>query len=577
MTTLCRKLLLITLMFALLIGLSACGEPNNGYMAALEETAPAVPSPPPRSEITLPFSTAGEFDTVNLSANRRDLSVIFEEVESDEVGVTVRMSVVDEDGTELQSENLYIHHFAHDGSVIYTGVAAMASRHRFAFFGGGTVQYFSYIAERGDYQTYVVWAWAREQQRFVRTNSHTIRNFEFVDLPPPRHLLGDAFSAHSEDGIRFYRFYNERLDGDRAWFEPRRELAILEDEVLIRNPPPGFNSIELHGNTIHFRESVIDFDNDRQLRPVDHGQPTTDDERRAMRLSLLSHDSAWVELLTGQCGSGEVESETERAIVLRPDLHIQPHLLREGGEIIYLHYQDVVTFTERYRRYTYGGESLTRSWANHETFITVKDTEGNTLQEFSFESSPPHDSQFVRLDNFRWHLAGFQRVAVDEPRPGIDINFDGYYDITALYGVFGARGFMFQLGWVWNPQTRQFDETNFHTIPDAQLIPARQVVRGGFRSGSGTEEFAFRFIDGDFVLTNRLERMHRTPWHPDTGELMNNYYRWEDGRPIALWEEELVNGEMVAAWPIITDTDEGRAIMHEHLFGEDSIWFPRSE
>ena len=156
-----------------------------------------------------------------------------------------------------------------------------------------------------------------------------------------------------------------------------------------------------------------------------------------------------------------------------------------------------------------------------------------------------------------------------------DLNFDGYLDIHLLSRTTSNITSFINHGYVWNPELGQFVRTNLDEIVNFSLDPEMQVVRGGWSSWDETRERTiWKFVDGEFVMTNELWLRASEHYRDEDGALWHNYLIGVWGLPVLITERELIDGEMVDVWPIITYTDEGKATMYEHLFGEDSIWFP---
>jgi len=244
--------------------------------------------------------------------------------------------------------------------------------------------------------------------------------------------------------------------------------------------------------------------------------------------------------------------------------------LYEGGEELVFHWDAVEVQFRNLRTYDNGSEVLEppnpHAWriVYLRGVLTIENSAGEFIQEIH------HPPEWYRWGPYVGEAGNFPNFA--------DLNFDGYLDIYLADFTGGMAIPVTYLGYVWNPELGRFTETRFHEIYNFRLDEENQVLRNNVRRESWQ---IWRFIDGDFVMTNELmlDGMTQTPYWPGMddrhGELWANYFINSEGRiRVIHYERELVNGEMVDAWPLISDTEEGRAIIYEHLFGEDSIWFP---
>jgi len=253
----------------------------------------------------------------------------------------------------------------------------------------------------------------------------------------------------------------------------------------------------------------------------------------------------------------EVEEELERYTVRQA--------LYEGGEELVFHWDATLTMLVNHRKYNDGSETFEplTGWGSPEVgILTIENSAGDIIQQI--EHTNEWHSSIERSSSL--HFA--------------DLNFDGYLDIYLKDVVGGNAIFALYYGYVWNPELRRFEITNFTEIINPWLDEENRLIRSRIRQWAAGHRFEiWRYIDGEFVMTNELETERGNPYssHDDNhGALIFNYYITEDGntRRILL-ERKLVDGEIVDVWPLISDTEEGRAIIYEHLFGEDSIWFPR--
>ena len=261
----------------------------------------------------------------------------------------------------------------------------------------------------------------------------------------------------------------------------------------------------------------------------------------------------------------ESAEELERVTVQRA--------LYEGGDELIFHFDETVRIW-RVREYLDDGSER---WGRRDhiiqTIVTIENSMGEFIQYI--EVALPDFQVFSEAEYITPLVPTFFFDSIDR---NIDINFDGYPDL--VWGAGTRTRALWYYGWVWNPQLGRFDETSLREIPNMRIDEERQRIRGGSVSGGFSTEVIYKFEDGNFVLTNKLEMLPQAPFFAGDyrhGEVMFNYFIDRNGRYRTLREQHLENGEMVDTWSVITDTEEGYAIMREHLFGENSIWFPGQE
>lgn len=153
-----------------------------------------------------------------------------------------------------------------------------------------------------------------------------------------------------------------------------------------------------------------------------------------------------------------------------------------------------------------------------------------------------------------------------------DMNFDGYTDLRCRHTVGGNRGNASYVGWLWNQHSGQFDFIEgLSDVTNLTVDPDLQVLRSGVSTSAVSSYHAiYRFVDKKLTLTDSLSIGGRGVFSDD-GPVVN-YIDTED-YTFSIEARELVSGEMREVFPeVICETEEGKRIIEEYLYGSDSIW-----
>ena len=153
-----------------------------------------------------------------------------------------------------------------------------------------------------------------------------------------------------------------------------------------------------------------------------------------------------------------------------------------------------------------------------------------------------------------------------------DANFDGFNDIIIGIDSAGAQGALVFRCWLWNDETQQFEYEPSFPQPNASIDTNAQIIRTTNRGSAVARNwYIYRFIDGEFVLTNSMSRDMRRVGDPRYDEEPVWYWRWEERTLInGVWEEDVTYLlDITEEYP---SADDGNP-----MFREGSIWNPRQE
>jgi len=265
-----------------------------------------------------------------------------------------------------------------------------------------------------------------------------------------------------------------------------------------------------------------------------------------------------------------VEEERERYTIHQA--------LYEGGEELVVHWDATIARRGDMRTYSDGREFFeSDKWIGYNGIITVENSAGDNILQIQYPIDL--DTSWGRSI---W-LSPSHSIGYHPPLWFADLNFDGYLDLVISVFTGGMAIPVSYRGFIWYPELGRFVEAeSFRQIHNFLIDEELQALRGHSRRDAYR---IWRYIDGNFVVTNELQfddSGNPFDWGGEPGDgrhgtVVRNFITCDDGYPslVIHWETHLVDGEMVSVWPIISDTEEGRAIIYEHLFGEDSIWFPR--
>ena len=227
-------------------------------------------------------------------------------------------------------------------------------------------------------------------------------------------------------------------------------------------------------------------------------------------------------------------------------------------------------FTFMFSYYLYYEDETCRA-TNASVLLEIYNPDMEVVQIIEFESwnNWGHDS-FVEVNVNEWKV--------------VDINFDGYKDIICLKSIGGAKGNCLYLGWIWNPSTSVFEKTNIDDICNISIHASDRSLRSVSASSAGHQVYEiYRFIEGEFVLTNRLDfgtdqtvssRVETECNYIEGRYVHDDYY---PGEKWFVYELEHADGELMVVFPeFISDNEEGQAALLDRLYGNNSLWFGRN-
>ena len=230
--------------------------------------------------------------------------------------------------------------------------------------------------------------------------------------------------------------------------------------------------------------------------------------------------------------------------------------IERGGKEYLFQFEYDLSFVRDYRTNAKDEEYISDGNSKAKVNLSVYAPGGSLLQTIPFESGCD------------WNKDVFERLNLNEWKV-LDINFDGYQDIICLSWAGGAKANWFYVGWLWNPYTFMFEKTNIDEIYNLSVHASDKSLRSVSGSGGRYHYEIYRFIDGEFVMTNKLIIGGENVLDDD-GVVLCNYIRGGT----AVREFELLDGALKEVFPdVICDTEEGREVIFNRLYGDDSIWF----
>ena len=133
----------------------------------------------------------------------------------------------------------------------------------------------------------------------------------------------------------------------------------------------------------------------------------------------------------------------------------------------------------------------------------------------------------------------------------VDVNFDGYKDVIILNNFSGVHGNTWYNCWLWDAESSAFVESKtFGEICNPALDAEKQCIYSA--GGSGAAYWGgriYKFIDGEFVLTNEL------------------YTDWDD-----LVETMLIDDEMIIVRQLAFGEGEEIYLAEREYYKNSELW-----
>lgn len=167
------------------------------------------------------------------------------------------------------------------------------------------------------------------------------------------------------------------------------------------------------------------------------------------------------------------------------------------------------------------------------------------------------------FDSEKRQIQSLQLANIETPEPKAyitDVNFDGYPDIFILKRVAGVRANHFYSIWLWNSETKQF-ENQPELAPNLAIDRENRMLLSVESYTASTRGYQiYQFKDGFFQLTHQL--LCRAEVNDQDGESF--YFEesdWKNSEKV--WEKE---------WVIDSQNQEESEEVYNRFFGEDSRW-----
>lgn len=190
--------------------------------------------------------------------------------------------------------------------------------------------------------------------------------------------------------------------------------------------------------------------------------------------------------------------------------------------------------------------------------VEIYDGQGTQIQMISYEVNIYADEAIFR-------------AAVIDDIQIIDFNFDGYPDILSKKEIGGNKGNFTRIGWLYQPETGIFEETNISDIVNMSIDDEHEVLRSENNSGGIYSFYIYRYQNDKFELINQLVLTRLRDDEIDIETLDYNYIELA-GESIKIEVTENSNGRMQDVFPLLSDTPEGRQQIIEYLYSEHSLW-----
>lgn len=190
--------------------------------------------------------------------------------------------------------------------------------------------------------------------------------------------------------------------------------------------------------------------------------------------------------------------------------------------------------------------------------VEVYNDQGTRIQTISYEV------------NIYANEAIFRTAVIDDIQI-VDFNFDGYPDILSKQEIGGNKGNFTRIGWIYQPDTGLFEETNISDIVNMAIDSEHALLRSENNSGGIYSFYIYKFQNDKFELTDKLILTRLRNHEIDIEAIDYNYIELAN-EAIMVEVTENNDGTMQDVFPFISDTPEGRRQITEYLYSENSLW-----
>jgi hypothetical protein len=190
--------------------------------------------------------------------------------------------------------------------------------------------------------------------------------------------------------------------------------------------------------------------------------------------------------------------------------------------------------------------------------IEIYDVQKTLIQTISYEVNIYADEAIFR-------------TAVIDDIQIVDFNFDGYPDILSKKEIGGNKGNFTCIGWIYQPETGLFIETNISDIVNMSIDNEHGILRSENNSGGIYSFYIYKFQNDKFELTNQLVLTRLRDNEVNIEPLDYNYVEMA-GEIVKVELTENNSGTMQDVFPLISDTPEGRQQIIDYLYSEHSLW-----
>jgi hypothetical protein len=183
--------------------------------------------------------------------------------------------------------------------------------------------------------------------------------------------------------------------------------------------------------------------------------------------------------------------------------------------------------------------------------LNIRDENGDLIQKIKMVGTPV------------FHKDGYHIT---------DFNFDGYKDILLLYDVQGNHANHFYCGWLWNDESKHFEEIALDMVNIA-IDRTNECILSVATNWAASHTYSmYKYIGKEFVLTNELTIEAVTS---DKFERYRISNLREDDDPWIYIEKKLSNGKVttIQDFVVVFPNDKvGKRKADQLYHSENSMW-----